>query len=328
MINSLISGGVIVNYFCTSSCRHCLYNCGPKRSKNYMDHRTADYIFKNLATRGVGSVHIGGGEPMLQPDLLSRVLDAAGKARVYIEYVETNSSWYKDETAACRILERLRLKGLNTLLVSISPFHAEFIPFAKTLGVIDACKKTGIQIFPWKNTFTRDLLKLDIKTTHGLDALMDRFGPSYLSDIKNRYWVHMGGRALDTFRPLYEEKTVGQLLNDNPLPCAAELLDTSHFHVDLYKNYIPGLCSGLALDMDDIGRPVSDDKYPLLRLLLKKGISGLFDLAEGFGFSPARQGYLSKCDLCTEIRRFLFATDQFENELLPRGFYAGSVQTV
>ena len=286
-----------------------------------MDYRTAEHCFESLTAHGVRSVHIGGGEPMLKPDLLSRVLEAAEQADVSIEYVETNSSWYKDEATACHILEQLREKGLNTLLVSISPFHVEFIPFSKTLGVIDACKKTGIHIFPWKNTFTRDLLKFDVKTTHGFGTLLGRFGSSYLSDINNRYWVHMGGRALNTFRRLYDEKSVKNILDENKSSCAGELLDTSHFHVDLYRNYIPGLCSGLALRLDDVGRPVSDKKYPLLHTLLEKGISGLFDLAEGMGFSPSRKGYLSKCDLCTDIRHFLFSTKQFENELLPEGFY-------
>jgi len=33
-IGRLASGGIITNYFCTSTCRHCLYNCSPRWEKN------------------------------------------------------------------------------------------------------------------------------------------------------------------------------------------------------------------------------------------------------------------------------------------------------
>jgi MoaA/NifB/PqqE/SkfB family radical SAM enzyme len=37
-------------------------------------------------------VHIGGGDPLLRPDKLKRVLDIAAEVDVSVEYVETNSS--------------------------------------------------------------------------------------------------------------------------------------------------------------------------------------------------------------------------------------------
>ncbi|MBW2207433.1 MAG: hypothetical protein JRG79_11030 [Deltaproteobacteria bacterium] len=40
VINGLISGGMITNYFCTSSCGHCLYSCSPKREKDYIESTT------------------------------------------------------------------------------------------------------------------------------------------------------------------------------------------------------------------------------------------------------------------------------------------------
>ena len=70
----------------------------------------------------------------------------------------------------------------------------------------------------------------------------------------------MGGRALKTLRPYLAKKSAEQILNDNAGNCAAELADTGHFHLDLFGDYIPGLCSGLALDRDDL---------PIRRLQLK-----------------------------------------------------------
>jgi len=37
--------------------------------------------------------------------------------------------------------------GVGTLLVSISPFHNAHVPYARVMGVIEACRRTGMQVF-------------------------------------------------------------------------------------------------------------------------------------------------------------------------------------
>ena len=59
------------------------------------------------------------------------MLDAARRSGVSIDYVETNSSWFKEPEPAEALLSGLRRKGLHTLLVSISPFHNEHIPHGR-----------------------------------------------------------------------------------------------------------------------------------------------------------------------------------------------------
>jgi hypothetical protein len=134
----------------------------------------------------------------------------------------------------------------------------------------------------------------------------------------------MGGRALETFRPLLRTKTLEHILRENTTSCGRELTDTSHFHLDLFGNYIPGLCSGLAVARDDLGNGLSPDKYPLLTILGAKGIRGLFYFAaREYGFRPQRAGYINKCDLCTEIRFSLVeAGYDRSKELAPVGFYS------
>ncbi|MBT8370325.1 MAG: radical SAM protein, partial [Deltaproteobacteria bacterium] len=94
-IQRLISGGLITNYFCTSSCKHCLYNCSPQWEKRYIDRQTAEKNLQTVRSLGCRSVHIGGGEPLLRPDSLGDVLETAAEQGVSVEYVETNSSWFK-----------------------------------------------------------------------------------------------------------------------------------------------------------------------------------------------------------------------------------------
>ena len=257
--------------------------------------------------------------------MLGTVLEVASKVGVSIEYVETNSSWFKDIASATALLSRLRTKGLHTLLVSISPFHNEHIPFARIQGVIEAARQAGVGIFPWITDFISDLSQFDPVKTHSLAEYRQVYGENYLKQILQRYWIHLGGRALETFRPQLGNKTWQQILDENPRGCAAELADTSHFHIDLFGNYIPGLCSGLVIFRGDLGAPLFAEKYPILIELFRNGIRGLFAFAEEyFGFSPQRSDYISKCDLCNEIRTHLVITDYDKsNELRPIEFYQG-----
>ena len=195
-IKRLRSGGLITNYFCTSSCKHCLYNCSPRWEKRYIEPEVAGKIFKNIRSLGCRSVHIGGGEPLLRPAELGKVLEIAAQVGVAVEYVETNSSWYRDIESAKDLLTRLRPKGVNTLLVSISPFHNEQIPFSRVQGVIEAAKQVGVGIFPWITDFISDLSQLDPAKSHSLDEYRQIYGDNYLVQILQRYWIHLGGRAL------------------------------------------------------------------------------------------------------------------------------------
>ncbi len=322
-IKNLISGGLITNYFCTSRCRHCLYKSGPQWEKKYIDLDTAEASLRVVRALGCYSVHIGGGEPMLSPDEIGRVLDVAARVGVSIDYVETNSSWFRDPDSAKQTLARLRRHGLRTLLVSISPFHNEFIPFSRVKGVIEAARQAGVEIFPWISDFISDLSQFDPDKPHKPEAYLQKFGQNYLVQVLERYWVHLGGRALDTFRPFFETKPFDQIIHKSSGSCRLELSDTSHFHIDLFGNYIPGLCSGLAICKDDLGQRLNPEKYPLLTTLFQSGIRGLADLAQDeFGYAPAKAGYINKCDVCTEIRTFLVRKNYMaSSELHPVEFY-------
>jgi hypothetical protein len=324
IIRRLASGGIITNYSCTSACRHCLYNCSPAREKDFISAGAAEEAFRTAASAGCAAVHIGGGEPLLRPDALGEVLGIARREGVSIDYVETNGSWFKDADSAAALLAALRSQGLHTLLVSISPFHNEHIPYFKTKGVMEACRRSGVRILPWVADFAGDLEGLGETRTHALADFEARYGENYLRGIPGRYWIHLGGRALEAFRPVLRAKTLDHILRENPGGCARELADTSHFHIDLFGNYIPGLCTGLAIRREDLGKRLAEEKYPLLTRLWAKGIRGLLALAQAdFGFVPARAGYISKCDLCTGIRRHLFRQGyNASRELSPPGFYS------
>jgi hypothetical protein len=322
-ISRLQSGGVITNYNCPSQCRHCLYNCSPRRPKDYLDKDTAKDIFNKIEELGCRSVHIGGGEPFVQPDKLKIIAETAREYKMGIEYIETNAAWHTDEARTHEILHSLLQSGVGTLLISISPFHNEYIPFSKTKALMLACRKAGMKVFPWVMDFYSNLQSFDENITHSLEEYRKMFGENYIKEIPGRCWIHFGGRALKTFSKIYPLKPLNLILEQSA-PCR-ELSDVSHFHIDLYGNYIPGLCTGFSIQYPDLGKPLDASKYPFINMLYTKGIKAFCEWAkENFAFIPDEK-YLSKCHLCNHIRHFIINVKKQESiELQPKDFYATS----
>ena len=173
-IKRLRSGGIITNYYCTSECAHCLYNCSPRWKKEYVGREKLRQILQKIKNLGCDSVHIGGGEPFLNLDGLETVVEVVRSMSVGIEYVETNSSWFRGRESAIEVLSALKGKGLSTLLISMSPFHNEHIPFYKVKGVIEACKEVKINVFPWISEFYPEIDAFDDQISHSLSAYESR----------------------------------------------------------------------------------------------------------------------------------------------------------
>ena len=112
-------------------------------------------------------------------------------------------------------------------------------------------------------------------------------------------------------------------MDESTSTCYGELSSTSHFHIDLFGNYIPGLCSGLSIAIEDLGKPLSDETYPVLTALCRHGIRGLVKMAKAaIGYKPQKDFYINKCDLCTEVRFCLVQNGYGESkELQPQEFY-------
>lgn len=319
-IDSLVSGGIITNYKCSSKCKHCLYASSPSWPNDYMTPSTADEIFSILKRLGCYNVHIGGGEPLLQPERIYPVLQAAARNSIDIDYIETNASWFKDESSAKNVLKELIAGGVHTLLISIDPYHNEFIPFYKVKGLIEACSKVNMGVFPWLMDFWDDLNALDDTKTHSLEEYAQIFGKEYLWNLPNRYGLNPRGRALKTYRSMMRMESAESIIENSP-SCSL-LSGIYHFHVDLYGNYIPQSCAGLSVRLRELVEGADPKKYSVLYALETKGIKGLLELAvEEYGYR-LKPKYAGKCDLCFDIRSFLVLEQKAElPDLHPWDYY-------
>lgn len=319
-IQYLVSGGVITNYKCSSKCKHCCYSSSPKWPNDYMTPSLADEIFAVLKRLGCDAVHIGGGEPLLQPDKLYGILDAAYRNNIGIEYIETNASWYKDASSAKTILKELKGRGVKTLLISIDPYHNEYIPFWKVKGLIQACSDVKMNVFPWQMEFWDEIDALDDQKTHSLEEYIRLYGQDYPVRLMGRYGLNLKGRAFMTYRPFMKKQPVDQILKESK-PCRL-LSGIYHFHVDLYGNFIPQSCPGFSIPLKELENGTDPDRYRLFNSVESVGIKGLFELAEKeYGYMPKNE-YAGKCDLCYDIRNHLVLELGLDlPDLKPEGHY-------
>ena len=213
-LSRIYSGGLMVNYVCSSACGHCLYKCSPSWPKEYISPETAETIFKKIRSCGCRSIHIGGGEPFLHPEKLLTILETSKTCGISVEYIETNSSWYKNHQQACELLKQVMTAGVGTILTSISPFHNEYIPFAKVKGVIAACRNTGMGVFPWIADFADDIDAFDDETPHSLAEYRDKYGEEYVRNLIYRYSLTMRGRTLKTFHDMLPQHSLSAILAD------------------------------------------------------------------------------------------------------------------
>ena len=62
--------------------------------------------------------------------------------------------------------------------------------------------------------------------------------------------------------------------------------------------------------------------HPVMSRLFSNGVSGLFEYAQELGYKSEPSGYVSKCDLCFSIRKYLITYDrQTHPDLTPGKYY-------
>ena len=320
-LSALYSGaGIIVTYKCTAACLHCAYSSSPRRDGAYISRGMADRIFALLSRAGCRSVHIGGGEPFVS---FGGLLEACASARehgVAIDYIETNGSWFTDDAGVSQKLRELRGAGVDCLLVSVDPFHNEFVPYAKVKGLLKCCERNNFGTFVWQSKFERVVRRMDENTAHTLGEYKEKYGAGFVQDIADAYGLGYNGRALRILAggPRHGAE---HFLGDR---CASNIRSVQHYHVDLNGDFIPPGCIGFKADIFELcGEGLDEEKYANFLAVANGGLGGLYERACALGFKPEPGGYASKCGLCFDIKKYLLEKHA-PYDIGPAGFFEES----
>ncbi len=142
LLKPIDSCGIMLSYRCQCGCRHCVYACGP-RWQGWMSRDLLEALL--LAIRDTWEnprgLHLAGGEPFLNFELLLLAVEKCREYGLPIEYVETNAGWCTSYEEAREKFRLLKEAGLTGLLISCSPFHAETVPLRRTLTALQAAEE-------------------------------------------------------------------------------------------------------------------------------------------------------------------------------------------
>lgn len=322
-IPPLVSGGVMLTYRCSNSCRHCLYRCSPRQPDDWMQLSLADRVFDTLTGEShLQDIHLAGGEATLRMALLEEVIRLAKTKRVPLSYLETNAVWCVDSKRTRDGFERLAAAGLPAVLVSASMFHAEFIPFERTRRAVEIARQVfGPQgVIVWVPPLYEALSQLPADRKLSLETFCEAAGLSDRMEVlPDLYYLTPGGRVIDALRECYRPEPAESFKD---AACRKELLNTRNFHIDPNGYLFTGLCPGIAAaTIEQLHPKITRENAPITWTLMKYGPFGLLELArEACGLEPDQHTYISKCDLCYRVRKHLHATGHYP-ELRPANYY-------
>ncbi len=324
-MNTPIYSGIILNYVCTASCRHCMFASAPDCPKEYITEDTAERLAALLEEAGTASVHIGGGEPFMNFKALCGLIEALRRHGVEVDYIETNAFWCADEGVIDERLTKLKSLGVTTIMVSVDPFHIKYVPLERPLRLCQRMNEFGFDYFLWQERYLRKLHRLDRTRVYTKEELQKALGKHYVTDTAAEYGLGMNGRALKIAGEIYENRPAEELAVTSP---CSSLLGVGHCHLDLYGNIVPSGCPGIAADARDyLEENIPAEKYPVMARLLGGGTAALYEYASEKGFVPAAEGYPTKCAFCYAMREFL-EKNAPSADLMPGCFYRSMEKTM
>ncbi len=321
----LRSGGIMLSYQCNLRCRHCLYRCAPGTGE-WMDEAMLDLVLDTLSgERRLIDIHLSGGEATLNPALLELAVRKTLAKGIRLSYLETNGFYASTVDKAKAVFQPLRAAGLNAVLVSVSPYHNERIPLRHTLNCLEAAVDVFGEdgVFPWLSHFIPMLMRLDPDVPHPLSEFL---AANNLADdprqLLGLFPLTPGGRVAEGLGEFFVKQPAEAFQGGH---CLDILTGVDHFHIDPEGNVFTGHCPGIiSARVPDIHHDKTLEEDPVFVSLAFGGPYALLRVAEErWGFVRDAEGYVSPCDLCFQVRRYLWRNNPGGwGELGPGGFYA------
>ena len=136
----------VVTYACTGRCKHCSEGDHASCGECIDPQIAADAMRKIVAEYDIKTVMTFGGEPLLYPDAVGRIMTAAKELNIPKRQVITNGYFSKNADRIREVANGLALCGVNDLLLSVDAFHQETIPLDVVKRFAAEAKGCGIPI--------------------------------------------------------------------------------------------------------------------------------------------------------------------------------------
>jgi MoaA/NifB/PqqE/SkfB family radical SAM enzyme len=133
---------LMVTRRCNMTCGHCSVESGPGVRGEPAESDLLAWV-REATAAGVRSIRLTGGEPMLRPAVVLRLVRECRRLGMATS-LTTNGFWGRTRPRARRQLRALRRAGLGSLTVSYDRYHADFMGADPVLHIADAADELGI----------------------------------------------------------------------------------------------------------------------------------------------------------------------------------------
>ena len=134
----------VITYACTGKCKHCSEGDHSSCGESIDPQIAANAVKKIAAAYPIQTVMTFGGEPLLFPDTVYTVMNAAKELNIPKRQVITNGCFSRDVMKIREVAERLSACGVNDLLLSVDAFHQETIPLETVKRFASEALRCGI----------------------------------------------------------------------------------------------------------------------------------------------------------------------------------------
>ena len=251
---------------------------------------------------------ITGGEPMLYPILVKKIIAECSRLSFSQIWLFTNGFWANNKSKASATAQELRSLGLTKMFISIDFFHQEYVPIKSVKNAIEASLESSLEV------------SIDARFIGEPDE-QNEFNSatrSYLKSLGNllseveviKAQPMFIGRAAESLAKHVKMKPLSEILTEKcPGAWAGGTLE-SPLGIDVdelgFVTICPGLSIGNACEVS-LRKIIEDYDYrdfPVIAAIHDEGLKGLTNLASKHGFVPKR-AYVNGCHLCYDARKLL-----------------------
>ncbi|MEI7833175.1 MAG: radical SAM protein [bacterium] len=298
---------IITTYQCTAQCDHCRFGCRTLPAPFIDEEMTLACIGTLLAENSLDYVVFLGGEPLVAPERLFRLVQATSAMGLGTR-VETNGFWATDEHRATTLLAPYAALGTH-LMLSLDAFHAPYVPVERVaiaMRAADALQmgwsvETAFESKARNSARDQETLALIAQA----EKMLGKGIPQHFTGT-----VFCIGRAARTLAPaLAPGRGIPQeRCTAVPWWYPAEIADGKLWYLDA-DGYLSKGC-GIVIgnirheSTHDLMARFDAHAHPIFQILLEQGPRGLADLAIQHGYH-LKSDYADRCQLCHEARAVL-----------------------
>jgi len=299
----------IVTYRCISYCKHCAIGQDKRESNPVaIDTELAVQIVDSVAQQySPRSAMTFGGEPLLFPDTVCAIHEAARANGIGRREIITNAGWPRSEAEFRTVAFKLADSGITDIAISVDCFHQEHIPLTVVERNVKSLVDAGIVRLGWNpcwviskehenpwNRRTKSILR-----TLGHLPVPESYGNT----------VEPAGNALVWLRDFMPSKLPVPTGSCEDMPYSGRLdkVDTICVEPDgsiaVCKEFIIGNAG--QRNIVEMLRSYDPYRIPEMKAILQGGVAPLAKLASAKGVKADPDGYYSICDMCISLRRKL-----------------------